>query len=104
MASKTLTSVQLLFRSAITRNLHKMTNVEELKLKSKEANELIQSLKNQIEQIKLSSTPAYMAEKAKSLETENSQLKLKVEELKKQLEQAEALKGTSSWFKFCFCF
>lgn len=65
-------------------------SIEELRAKSAQANELIEKLKHQIEQIKLASTPASMAERAKNLQKENEVLKKKVEELKKELENAES--------------
>jgi predicted nucleic acid-binding Zn-ribbon protein len=74
----------------------KMTSVSDLKMKSKQASELIESLKTQIARIKEESSPAFMVQKAKNLEKENTQLKFKVEELKKELEAAESLKGPSS--------
>jgi len=73
-----------------------MTSISDLKLKSTQANEIIESLKAQIERIKLESSPDFMQQKAKKLEKENLELKAQVEELKKNLEQVEALKGTSS--------
>jgi len=73
-----------------------MTSIEELKLKSNQANELIESLRSQIEQIKLATSPAYVADKAKSLEKENTELRAQVEQLKKQLEEIEAANSSSS--------
>ena len=70
--------------------------LEQLKLRSSQANEVIEKLKKQVEQIKLQTTPAFMAEKAKSLQKENELLKKRVDELKKELEAAEAKKGGSN--------
>ena len=83
-------------KSTITLFRNKMTSISDLKLKSSQANEIIESLKAQIERIKLESSPDFMQQKAKKLEKENLELKAQVEELKKSLEQVEALKGTSS--------
>jgi hypothetical protein len=83
-------------KSTITLFRNKMTSISDLKLKSTQANEIIESLKAQIERIKLESSPDFMQQKAKKLEKENLELKAQVEELKKNLEQVEALKGTSS--------
>jgi regulator of replication initiation timing len=66
--------------------------LEQLKLRSTQASEVIEKLKKQVEQIKLQTTPAYMAEKAKTLQKENELLKKRVDELKKELESAEANK------------
>ena len=87
-------------KSAIVLFRNKMTSISDLKLKSSQANEIIESLKAQIEQIKLESSPHFMVQKAKKLEKENLELKAQVEELKKNLEQAEALKGKSSEYLF----
>ena len=67
--------------------------LEQLKLRSAQANQVIEKLKKQVELIKLQTTPAYMAEKAKTLQKENDLLKKRVEELKKELELAESKKG-----------
>jgi predicted nuclease with TOPRIM domain len=83
-------------KSTITLFRNKMTSISDLKIKSTQANEIIESLKAQIERIKLESSPDFMQQKAKKLEKENIELKAQVEELKKNLEQVEALKGTSS--------
>lgn len=77
--------------------LAKMVNtlsIEELKQRSTQATDLIEKLKKQIEQIKLQTTPAYMAEKVKTLQNENEKLKQEVELLKKELEAAEAARGS----------
>lgn len=71
--------------------------LNELQQKSKQANEVIEKLKHQIEQIKIQTTPGYKTERIKQLKTENESLKKKVEELKKQLEAAE--KSTSNFSK-----
>lgn len=91
-----------MFRSTLIRSLNlfdnyskRMTSINDLKTKSKQASELIEALKTQIAHIKEESTPAFMVQKAKNLENENAQLKLKVEKLKKELEAAEAAKGPS---------
>jgi len=79
-----------------SRSFLKMSaTLEQLKLRSNQANEVIEKLKKQVEQIKLQTTPAYMAEKAKTLQKENELLKKRVEELKKELELAEGKKGTA---------
>ena len=65
-------------------------SIEALRSKSTLASELIEKLKTQIEQIKLASSPAAMADRAKNLQKENDQLKNKVEQLKKELDAAEA--------------
>lgn len=65
-------------------------SIDELKVKSGQASQLIERLKNQIEQIKIASSPANMAERAKNLQKENEELKKKVENLKSQLESAES--------------
>ena len=103
MALKSLNSIQkVLFRSPLVTTTYrfsssiKMASIEELKLKSKQANGLIESLRSQIEQIKLATSPAYVADKAKNLEKENTELRAQVEQLKKQLEEIEAAKGPSS--------
>ncbi len=85
-------SSQLIFRSLKPDYFSRMSStlsIEELTAKSAQANELIEKLKNQIEQIKLASTPASMAERAKNLQKENEVLKKKVEELKVQLDEVE---------------
>jgi chromosome segregation ATPase len=71
-------------------------HINELKLKSQNANQLIEKLKHQIEQIKIQTTPNYVADKIKNLKSENESLKKRVEELKKELEEAEAGKASSS--------
>jgi aminoacyl tRNA synthase complex-interacting multifunctional protein 1 len=73
-----------------------VTTLEQLKLRSVQANQVIEKLKHQVEQIKLQTTPAYMADKAKSLQNENVLLKKRVEELKKELEIAESKSGVAS--------
>jgi predicted nucleic acid-binding Zn-ribbon protein len=89
----------LLFRSLskpFNSNLRKMSSTitaEDLRAKSAQASELIEKLKQQIEAIKVASSPANMAERAKNLQQENETLKKKVEELKRQLEAAEAKNG-----------
>jgi len=70
-------------------------SVEELKKKSAHADELIEKLKKQIAEIKMSTTPAYVAEKSKTLQQENEVLRKQVDELKKELEQVE-LKNKSN--------
>lgn len=90
------TSQTLLFRSLTKAssftNLVKMSSlsIDELKVKSGQASQLIEKLKNQIEQIKIASSPANMADRAKNLQKENEELKKKVENLKSQLESAES--------------
>lgn len=101
----------LLFRSNKLLNSHKLNeltlkkmvntlSIEELKNRSVQATELIEKLKKQIEQIKLQTTPAFMSEKVKTLQSENEQLKKEVEVLKKELEDAEAQTGSSNYHKF----
>jgi hypothetical protein len=72
-------------------------SMSDLKKKSQDANDLIEKLQKQIEQIKLLSTPEYMAEQTKKLKKENEDLRKQVEKLKKDLEEAEAKnKGNKS--------
>lgn len=73
-----------------------VTTLEQLKLRSVQANQVIEKLKQQVEQIKLQTTPAYMAEKAKTLQNENVLLKKRVEELKKELETVESKSGVAN--------
>jgi transcription initiation factor TFIID subunit TAF12 len=68
--------------------------VEQLKLKSNQAQEMIQKLRKQIELIKQQTTPEFMKEKEKQLEKENAELKQRVQQLVKELEQAEASSGS----------
>lgn len=67
--------------------------VADLEERSRKADEMIRSLKNQIEQIKLQSTPEYIAKRKDELKTENEKLKAKIQEKLKELEQAEAAKA-----------
>ena len=105
--SRVVSSVNIvLFRSVFNRNepiLKRMSSsvsIEELKNQSKQAGEIIEKLKKQIEQIKQMSTPQFVAEKSESLRKENEQLRKKVEELKKELEECEAKNGKNpSWSK-----
>ena len=62
----------------------------ELQERSKKADDMIKTLKTQIEQIKLQSTPDFMSKREQELKNENEKLKKRVEELKKELESAEA--------------
>ncbi|RNA07996.1 aminoacyl tRNA synthase complex-interacting multifunctional 1 [Brachionus plicatilis] len=64
-------------------------SVEELRKRSAQAQELIEKLQNQIQQIKKQTTPESMSEKVKMLQRENEQLRNEVEQLKKELENAE---------------
>jgi len=64
--------------------------VTELREKSRKADEMIEKLRAQIEQIKIQTTPAYMASRVGELKGENEKLKERVEVLKKELETAEA--------------
>lgn len=79
--------------SSSLRKMSSTTTVEELRSKSSQASQLIEKLKQQIDAIKVASSPANMAERAKNLQQENETLKKKVEALKKQLEAAEAKNG-----------
>lgn len=67
----------------------------ELRDRSQKANEIIEKLKHQIEQIKLQTTPVYMAKRVGELKGENEKLKKRVDELKKELEEAEAGKSVA---------
>ena len=69
--------------------------LEQLKLRQAQASQVIEKLKKQVELIKLQTTPAYMAEKAKVLQKENELLKKRVEDLKKELELAESKKSAA---------
>ena len=71
-------------------NRRKMSSVEELKQRSAQADELIQKLKTQIEQIRAQTTDAHKSERVKQLQKENQDLKRRVEDLKQQLEAAES--------------
>lgn len=73
-------------------------SLTELKQRSQKADEIIEKLKHQIEQIKLQTTPEFMAKRVVELKSENEKLKKRVDELKKELEAAEAGKPASSWF------
>ena len=66
--------------------------IEELRSRSNQANDLIQKLQHQIEQIKLQTSPEYITKRAAELKTENEQLRKEVERLVKELEVAEANK------------
>ncbi len=68
--------------------------LEQLKLKSAQAQEMIQRLRNQIELIKQQTTPEFMKEKEKQLERENAELRQRVQQLVKELEQAEVSSGS----------
>ncbi|CAF0850373.1 unnamed protein product [Brachionus calyciflorus] len=74
----------------IDKKMVQTLTVEELRKRSVQAQELIEKLQKQIEQIKLQTTPAHMSEKVKSLQKENEQLRTEVEKLKKELETAES--------------
>jgi predicted nucleic acid-binding Zn-ribbon protein len=70
--------------------VRKMSNVEELRQRSAQADELIKKLKTQIEQIKAQTTDAQKSQRVAQLQKENQDLKKRVDELKNQLEAAEA--------------
>jgi len=59
---------------------------DDLKAKSEESAKIIASLKAKIEQIKLESTPEFIADKVAKLKAENEQLKAKVQTLKNDVE------------------
>lgn len=71
-------------------------SLTELKQRSQKADEIIEKLKHQIEQIKLQTTPEFMSKRVVELKGENEKLKKRVDELKKELEAAEAGKPASS--------
>ena len=77
-------------------------SLTELKQRSQKADEIIEKLKHQIEQIKLQTTPEFMSKRVVELKSENEKLKKRVDELKKELEAAEAGKPASSWFSRLF--
>lgn len=77
-------------------------SLTELKQRSQKADEIIEKLKHQIEQIKLQTTPEFMSKRVVELKGENEKLKKRVDELKKELEAAEAGKPASSWFCLLF--
>jgi methionine--tRNA ligase beta chain len=70
--------------------------LDNLQAKSVQANQMINMLKNQIQQIKLETTPEFMTNKAKNLQKENEKLKKKIESLINELNAVEA---SSSTFK-----
>lgn len=78
----------------IYRKIMAGVTVEQLKLKSNQAQEMIQKLRKQIELIKQQTTPEFMKEKERQLEKENAELKQRVQQLVKELEQAEASSGS----------
>jgi len=65
-------------------------SIEEMRAKSSQANDMIEKLKKQIEQIKTETSAEKMAIRSTNLQKENDELKKKVEDLKKTLEAAEA--------------
>ena len=65
-------------------------SIEEMRAKSSQANDMIEKLKKQIEQIKTETSAEKMAIRSTNLQKENAELKKKVEDLKKTLEAAEA--------------
>lgn len=65
-------------------------SIEEMRVKSAQANDMIEKLKKQIESIKSETSAEKMAVRSSNLQKENAELKKKVEELKKTLEAAEA--------------
>ena len=71
-------------------------SLEQLKVKSSQADVLIDKLRQQIEQIKLQTTPAFMSERAQTLKRENELLKKQVESLKVELSEVEAGNGGSA--------
>lgn len=71
----------------------------ELQERSKKADDMIDTLRKQIEQIKLQSTPEFMSKREQELKAENEKLKKKVEELKKELEAAEAANPPSEFIR-----
>jgi aminoacyl tRNA synthase complex-interacting multifunctional protein 1 len=70
--------------------------IEELRSRSNQANDLIQKLQHQIEQIKLQTSPEYLTKRAAELKVENEQLRKEVERLVKELETAEANKASGA--------
>ncbi len=72
-----------------------LPHLECLKSKSLQTNQMINMLKNQIQQIKLETTPEFMENKAKNLQKENEKLKKKIESLINELNAVEASSSTS---------
>ena len=60
------------------KNTSEPVTLEQLRQRSNQANELIKRLQQQIEQVKLNTTPQCMAERAKALEAENEALRKQV--------------------------
>ena len=88
-----ITSKSTLFHQ-LERKMSNAVNIEELKQRSVQADELIKKLKSQIEQIKLQTNESYKKERTQRLQKENEELKKKVEILKKELDAVEAKRGS----------
>lgn len=69
------------------------SQLSDLFSRSEQSKQLINSLKKQIAQIKLETSPEFMANKAKRIEKENEELKKKIEALKKDLGLVESGQG-----------
>jgi hypothetical protein len=72
--------------------------MESIIAKSEHNNQIIKQLKNQIELIKIASSPEAMRERIDNLKIENDDLKKKVESLVKELEiiETQNLKSSSN--------
>lgn len=93
----------LLFRSSylkstnlvkIDKKMVQTLTIDELRQRSAQAQDLIEKLQKQIQQIKVQTSPASVSDKVKELQKENEQLRSEVEKLKIELEDAEK-KGPS---------
>jgi len=71
------------------------TILQQLRLKSTQANGIIGRLQEQIEKIRAQTTPQAIKAQASALTQENAKLKFQVESLKKELEIAEAKKTST---------
>jgi hypothetical protein len=78
------------------KNTSEPVTLEQLRQRSNQANELIKRLQQQIEQVKLNTTPQCMAERAKALEAENEALRKQVPP---QTGQKEFF-GSSAWNRY----
>jgi hypothetical protein len=83
-------------RSYLFDKMSAPVTIEELRSKSNQANDLIKKLQQQIEQIKLQTSPEYQAKRAAELKIENEELRKEVDRLVKELEAAEANKSAGA--------
>ena len=87
----------------IDKKMVQTLSVDELRQRSAQAQDLIDKLQKQIEQIKIQTTPGFTGEKIRQLQKENENLRSEVEKLKQELEDAEKRKQSrKKYFQHSF--